>query len=331
MNHTLNFVRKFASALAAAIVVGLPCGAASASNADAPTRIVIGFAPGGALDALSRLLAEQLRTSLGEIILVENKPGASGRMALDFVKRAPPDGKTILITASAPIVMYPLTYRRLPYDPDKDLAPVANLADVPLVVSTRPDQPYKTMQEYVAWVKHHPESPGIGLVALGSGIHFGILSLARNINVPLTPAAYRGGAPMLSDVMGGTLPIGIDAVATQFGLYKAGRLRYLGILGPKRTALLPNVPTLKEVGVPGFDAVTNWYAAFVPAGTPSAAASRLEKAMIEAVTEPAFRAKLAELGMESSGQTASELRKRVQTERAQWKPIVEASGFTADE
>ncbi|QNK71341.1 tripartite tricarboxylate transporter substrate-binding protein [Variovorax sp. PAMC26660] len=331
MKHTLNFLRKLASAFATVLVLGLPCGAVNAGNADAPTRIIIGFAPGGALDALTRLLAERLRTSLGEIILVENKPGASGRMALEAVKRAPPDGKTILITASSPIVMYPLTYKRLPYDPDKDLAPVANLADVPMVVSTSPDQPYKTMPEYVAWVKRHPESPGVGLVALGGGTHFGTLSLAKSINVPLTPAAYRGGAPMLSDVMGGMLPIGIDAVATQFGLYKAGKLRYLGVLGSKRTALLPDIPTLKEAGVPGFDAVTNWYAAFVPAGTPSATVGRLEKAMIEAVMEPGFRAKLAELGMESSGRPASEVRKLIQAERAQWKPIVEASGFTADE
>jgi tripartite-type tricarboxylate transporter receptor subunit TctC len=155
--------------------------------------------------------------------------------------------------------------------------------------------------------------------------------LAQQIEAKTARSKHLLGSPSPCSLMGGMLPIGIDAVATQFGLYKAGKLRYLGVLGSKRTALLPDIPTLKEAGVPGFDAVTNWYAAFVPAGTPSATVGRLEKAMIEAVMEPGFRAKLAELGMESSGRPASEVRKLIQAERAQWKPIGEASGFTADE
>ncbi|KDP83332.1 tripartite tricarboxylate transporter substrate-binding protein [Cupriavidus basilensis] len=324
---------KLATALAAAVAVvaaGVPA-AAGATSADTPTRIVIGFAPGGALDVFARTVAEKLRVSLGETILVENRPGASARLALESVKRAAPDGKTILISPAPPFTIFPLTYKRLPYDPDKDLVPVAYLADVPLVASASVSQPYKTMPEYIAWVKRNPASTGFGLVTLGGTVHFGVLTLRKAIDVPLTPTAYRGAAMMLTDEIGGTLPIGVDAIGGQMELHRAGKIRFLGVTGTKRSALLPDVPTLQEAGVPGFDMASGWYSAFVPAGTPAAAVARLEKALLDAVKEPDVRARMAALGMEMAGQPGAQARKTIQAQRAQWKPIVEASGFTADD
>lgn len=321
-------MRKATATLVMALATLAP-GAASAS--DDITRIVIGFAPGGALDVLSRALAEKLRVSLGGTVLVENKPGASTRLALQAVKQAPPDGKTILISPAPPFVLFPMTYPRLAYDPDKDLIPVAHLTDVPLVASTSVAQPFKTMPEYLAWAKSHPESPGVGMATLGGTVHFGVLTMSKNLNMPLAPTAYRGASMMMTDVVGGSLPLGIDAVTAQIGLQKAGKIRFLGITGTRRSSLLPDVPTLKESGIAGFDIASGWFIAFVPAGTPAPIVARLEKALIDAVRDPALQSKLATTGMEATGLSGAEAGRIIQAQRAQWKPVVEASGFTVEE
>ncbi|WP_454739929.1 tripartite tricarboxylate transporter substrate-binding protein [Cupriavidus necator] len=323
-------LRRLATALALACG-GAPLHATAATTAETPTRIVIGFAPGGALDIFARTLGEKLRVSLGTPVLVENRPGASARLALENVRRAAPDGKTVLISPAPPFTIFPLTYKRLPYDPDKDFVPVAYLADVPLVASASVNQPYRTMQEYLAWVKREPGKGGVGLVTLGGSIHFGVLSLSKAIGVPLLPTAYRGAVMMLTDEIGGTLPLGIDAVAGQMELYRAGKIRFLGVTGTRRSALLPDVPTLAEAGAPGFETASGWYSAFLPAGTPPATVARIEKAMLEAIKDPVVRDKMAALGMEMNGQSGAALRKLILDQRAQWRPVVEASGFTAND
>lgn len=326
---------KLTTVLAIAIATtAVAPGAASAADAEAdarPTRIIVGFAAGGALDVLARSIADKLRVSLGGTFLVENRAGASTRLALDSVKRAPPDGKTILISPAPPFVLFPILYQRLGYDPDKDLIPVAHLADVALVASSSVTQPFKTMPEYVAWVKNHPESAGVGLASLGGTIHFGVLTMSKSLNLSLTPTAYRGAPMMIGDVVAGSLPIGIDAIASQVGLEKSGKIRFLAVTGTKRSVLLPDVPTFKEVGIPGFDQSSGWYSAFVPAGTPPATVARLEKALIEAVKDPALRAKMAIAGMETTGLSGAETGKLIQTQRALWRPIVETSGFKVEE
>ncbi|CAG2160521.1 tripartite tricarboxylate transporter substrate-binding protein [Cupriavidus numazuensis] len=324
-------LKRLVVTLGVAIGVSVVPTAVQAAGSDTPTRIVVGFAAGGALDIFARTLAEKLRVSLNTPVVVENRPGASARLALDTVRRSAADGKTILISPAPPFTIFPLTYKQLPYDPDKDLVPVAYLADVPLVASTGANQPYRTMQEYLAWVKRQPSKGGVGLVTLGGTIHFGVLTLGKEIGVPLLPTAYRGAVMMLTDEIGGTLPLGIDAVGGQMELYRAGKIRFLGVTGTKRTSLLPDVPTLAESGAPGFESASGWYSAFVAAGTPAETVGRLEKAMLEAIRTPDVRDKMAALGMEMNGQSGAALRKMIQAQRAQWKPVVEASGFTASD
>lgn len=324
-------LRNLAVGISLALGMGVLPATALAAPPDTPLRIVVGFAPGGALDIFARALAEKLRASLDTPVLVENRPGASARLALDNVRRSPGDGKTLLISPAPPFTIFPLTYKQLPYDPDKDLVPVAYLADVPLVASTSVGQPYRTMQEYLAWVKRDPSKGGVGLVTLGGSIHFGVVTLGKEIGVPLTPTAYRGVVMMLTDEIGGTLPIGIDAIAGQMELYRAGKIRFLGVTGTRRSSLLPDVPTLAEAGAPGFETASGWYSAFVPAGTPPAAVARLEKALLEAVRARDLRDRMATLGMELNGQPAAALRQTIQDQRGRWKPVVMASGFTATE
>ncbi len=322
-------IRKVIHALAAATLPALVCMPASAQAPDI-TRIVVGFAPGGVADALARVMADKIRTQVGGTVLVENKTGASARLAVQAVKAAPPNGKTILISSPSPISIFPLTYSKLGYDPDKDLIPVAHLAQVRLVASSGVGQPYKTMAEYVAWVKKNPGGQGVGLVTMGSPTHFGLLAMAKSIGVPLTPVPYKGTPPIITDLVGGSLPLSIDAIGAQMELYKAGKIRFLGVTGTERSPFFPEVPTLKEAGISGFEEASSWFAAFVPAGTPAATVALLEKALIDATKDAQVRAKMATLAMEMTGYSGDTLRKMIQSERAHWKPIAEASGFKGD-
>lgn len=322
-------IRKVIYALAAATLPAMVSMPASAQGPDI-TRIVVGFAPGGVADALARVMADKIRTQVGGTVLVENKTGASARLAVQAVKAAPPNGKTILISSPSPISIFPLTYSKLGYDPDKDLIPVAHLAQVRLVASSGVGQPYKTMAEYVAWVKKNPGGQGVGLVTMGSPTHFGLLAMAKSIGVPLTPIPYKGTPPIITDLVGGSLPLSIDAIGAQMELYKAGKIRFLGVTGTERSPFFPEVPTLKEAGISGFEEASSWFAAFVPAGTPAATVSMLEKALIDATKNPEVRAKMATLAMEMTGYSGDRLRKMIQSERAHWKPIAEASGFKGD-
>lgn len=328
MRSLLEF-RKVVCALAAVALPALAPVPAWAQAADV-TRIVVGFAPGGALDVLARVVAEKLRETLGTPVLVENKAGASARIALLAVKNAPPDGKTILISSPSPVSIFPLTYSNLGYDPDKDLIPVAHLAEVRVVASSGMNQPYKTMAEYVAWVKDKPGDQGVGLVTMGSPIHFGLLSMGKSIGIPLTPVPYKGSPPILTDLVGGALPLSIDTIGGQMELYKSGKIRFLGVSGTQRSPFFPEVPTLKEVGIPGFEVASSWFGAFVPAGTPPATVARLETAFIKAANHPEVRTKMAALAMEMTGRSGAMLRKTIQTERAYWKPIAAASGFKGE-
>ncbi|MBS0391735.1 MAG: tripartite tricarboxylate transporter substrate binding protein [Proteobacteria bacterium] len=316
---------KLAAIACAAALWG---GTASAQD-QSPVKIIIGFPAGGALDNLSRALAEKLRTDLGRTIIVDNKPGASTQIALTTVKRAPADGNTILISPAPPFVTQPLTYDKLPFDPDKDLIPVAHLADTPLVATTGASSPFSTMREYVEWVKKNPKESGVGMVTLGGVFHFGLLQMNQQMGLNLTPVAYKGAPPMLTDEIGGVLPIGMDTVAAANELVKAGKIKYLGVPGTARTKLLPNVPTFQEQGVTGFENALSWYAAFVPAGTPKAVVSKLEQVMIHIVKDPAFTEKMATLGMVTTGLPGAQVTEMIKTQREALRPIVEKSGFKA--
>lgn len=179
----------FSGALACAHAQSNPPGGASTE----PLKLVVGFPPGGALDALARALAEQLRKSTGQTVLIDNRPGASSRLAIDYVKRAPPDGNTVLLSSSAPFVIFPMTYKKVNYDVERDFIPVAHLVEFPSVIFTSAAKPYKTLPQYVEWVKSHPGDGWVGLSSLGGGLHFSVLAMAKEIGVPLNPVPYKGG------------------------------------------------------------------------------------------------------------------------------------------
>jgi tripartite-type tricarboxylate transporter receptor subunit TctC len=313
--------------LGASLALGLTPAHAQSAN---PVKIVIGFPPGGALDTLARALADELRVSLKETVIVENRPGASSRISIETVKTSKPDGHTILLASTPPFVLFPLTYSRLNYDL-KDFTPVAHLAYVPSVLSVGMQQPYKTVGEYIAWVKKNPGQGTIGLTNLGGALHFSILRMAKAIDTPLTPVTYKGGAPLATDLVGGHVPASADALASQLELHRAGKLRILGVTGTRRVSWLPEVPTIKESGLDAFERATVAYGAFVPSATPRDLVAKLESAFIAAIRSAPVRERLDRVGLDASGLTGAELAKSMKEEREYWAPVVKASGFKNEE
>lgn len=332
MTADSRFARGLLAALTTAAAAAAIAVAGTARAADAePLHIIVGYAPGGAADSLARLYAEQLRQDGHGTVVVENRPGASARLALDYVKRSRPDGKTVFIGPSPLFTIFPLTYKKLGYDADKDLVPAAVLTDVPTVVAAGVQQPYRNMKEYLEWAKRNPSGASLGLATIGSAGHLGTVALGKAAGIAITPAAYRGAAPMLVDVVSGNVSIGWDAVASMMPLYKGGKLQFLGVSGTRRAKALPEVPTMKEQGFSQYEYATSWYGVFVPAGTQPDVVAKVEKMFIAASGNAATAAKLEALGLEVVARPGQEAKRRIQVERAAWKPIVEATGFVAEE
>ena len=330
---TTSIPRLAASALLVFLAVfALPVSAQRPAAAPAtPLRLVVGFPPGGALDMLARAVAEQLRAAGEEQVLVENKPGASTRISIDSVRTAAPNGRTVLLSSNAPLVIFPMTYRSLNYDVDRDFIPVAHLAEVPTVISASADRPYRSLQDYIAWARAHPTQANVGLTSLGGALHFAVLGMGRELGLSFMPIPYKGGAPLVTDLVGGHVSLSTDALASQLELHRSGKLRILAVSGLRRNAALPDVPTLHEAGVNAFDHANAAYGAYVPAGTPPDVVRKLESALIAATRNPQVREALGRVGLEATGLPGKDLRRVLDEERRFWQPIVQASGFRSED
>lgn len=280
---------------------------------------------------LARALAEQLRAAGEEQVLVENKPGASTRISIDYVRTAAPNGRTVLLSSNAPLVIFPMTYRSLNYDVDRDFVAVAHLVEVPTVVSAGADRPYRSLQDYIAWARAHPAQANVGLTSLGGALHFAVLGMGRELGLPLTPIPYKGGAPLVTDLVGGQVSLSTDALASQLELHRSGRVRILAVSGLARNAALPDVPTAREAGVKAFDHANAAYGAYVPAGTPADVVRKLESALIAAMRSPQVKEALGRAGLGATGLPGKELRRVLDEERQFWRPIVQASGFRSED
>jgi len=280
---------------------------------------------------LARAVAEQLRAAGEEQVLVENKPGASTRISIDSVRTAAPNGRTVLLSSNAPLVIFPMTYRSLNYDVDRDFIAVAHLAEVATVVSAGADRPYRSLQDYIAWARAHPAQANVGLTSLGGALHFAVFGMGRELGLPLTPIPYKGGAPLVTDLVGGHVSLSTDALASQLELHRSGKLRILAVSGLTRNAALPDVPTLHEAGVKAFDHANAAYGAYVPTGTPPDVVRKLESALIAAMRTPQVKEVLGRAGLGATGLPGQDLRRVLDEERRFWRPIVQASGFRGED
>lgn len=326
----MRTIKIFTPLIVAAIVSTSPS-IAGASEPTGPIRIIVGYAPGGAADSTARIYAEQLRADGAGTVIVENKPGASNRVAVEYMKNAKPDGQTIFLGPSPLFTIFPLTYRKLTFDPDRDFVPVASLVDIPTVIAASVNQPYKTLPEYIEQAKANPALRNVGYATLGSAGQLGFASLSQKIGVNFAAVGYKGASPMLVDLTSGTVPVGWDAAASMLQLYKGGKIRLLGISGTERSRFFPEVPTVKELGYDSFQFATSWYGVFLPKGATPEVVERIEKLFRKASANRMLVEKLDRLGLAVAPAGHTETQKRIQTERNFWKPIVTASGLVIDE
>ena len=301
------------------------------SSIDQTIKIVVGFAPGGAADNVARSFAEQLRQDGNGSVIVENKPGASARIALDYVKQSKPDGQTIFLGPSPLFTVFPLTYKQLTYDADRDLVPVSVMTDIPTAIAAGINQPYKTMSEYVQWIKLNPSKANIGLATVGNTLQLGTFAIGQAVGVDIPPVAYKGASPMLIDVSSGLVSIGADALASQMPLYKAGKITILGVSGSTRAQSAPEIPTMLEQGFNQYLYATSWYGAFVPTATPIHVRVKLEQMFTKAAQSQALIKNLSAGGLEVVGGSATLALERIKNERTYWAPVVKASGISLND
>ncbi len=289
-----------------------------------PIRLVVPFPPGGPTDIVARVLAERMSRTLGQPFVVENRPGANGNIGNDAVAKAEPDGYTVLYNTSS-IALSPALYTRLPYDALRDLAPVVQTATIPLVLAVHPGLPVRDVRSFVEHVRSRPGALSYGSAGNGNVTHLAAFLLLRSQGLDAVHVGYRGSAPALMGAVAGEVQFLTDTVNSALPLIREGRLRALAVTSPRRLAPLPEVPTVAETLVPGFE-VGAWQGIMVPARTPAAIIAALNAAALGALADPEVRAKLAEQGTEPLGSTPEEYGRILREETARWGRVIAESG-----
>jgi len=324
--------RKLVVSLALAVSGAIGTGGALAQVNTTPLRIIVSFPPGGSTDNVARQLAEALRPRLNRTVLVENKPGAAGRIGPEFVKSAPADGSVLLLTPNPMITQYPSVYRKLSYEPLRDFVPVAQLTTYPLFVAVGPAVPesVRTVKQYLEWAKTGPRNAFFASPAAGSTPHFVGVMLGKSAGIELTHVPYRGDAPAIQDLLGGSVPMSINVPAAQLPHISSGKLRVLGTSGAKRMPELPDTPTLAEQGFPALQ-TADWFGLFAPAGVPEAQLQVLRVAVRDALNEPAVKEGFVKLGVQSAYLGGADFAKQLREETTAFAAMVKSVGFVPEE
>jgi tripartite-type tricarboxylate transporter receptor subunit TctC len=317
------------AALAASFALCAAAGTAPAlaqDKIDKPVRILVGFAPGGTADIIARVVAEKMSGTLGQPVIVENRPGAIGRIAADAVKAAAPDGTVLMVQPIGPMAVVPHVYKDITYDPLKDFTPVAIGATFQFAIAAGPMSGAKTWNEFAAWAKANPGKAGYATSGAGSLPHFFGVLLGKGIGVEMVHVPYKGSAAYANDLLGGQVASAVDAIADLTELHRAGKVKILASSGAKRSTAVPDVPTFSELGVQGVEAM-GWFGFFAPAKTPKAIVDALNGAINKALQSPDVAAKLSGLGMDPATGTPEQFAKILADDYNKWGPIVKASGF----
>lgn len=312
------------------LVVALPLIASAQNFPLRPVRWVLGFAPGGAPDAVARIITPPLTSQMGQSIVLDNRPGANGILGADIVAKSTPDGYTLLVT-SASFAINPSIQRKLPFDAIKSFEPVTNLAaSEALLLAVSPTVPANTVQELIQLAKRPGAQFAYGSSGVGNATHlagalFGVRTGTNLVHVP-----YKGGGPMTIALISGEIQIAISNPGTLIGQVRTGRIRPLAYNAPKRSPLLPNVPTMIEAGVTGMELESGWYGVFAPAKTPAAIVGRLHTEISNALRQPAVRDSLAAISMEAVGNTPAEFRTFVAASIKRYAELVKLAGIQAE-
>ena len=304
-----------------AIVGGAAFAAPQEPFPSRPVRIVVPYAPGGPTDQLSRALAERLAGALGQTFVVENRPGGNTIIAAKVVAQAPGDGYTLFLASGASLSVNPLVYEKLPYDPVRDFTPISLLARAPLALVVSSKLPVNSAKELIAYIKQRNGQFAFASNGNGNPLHLACELLKSIETLDMVHVPYSGTVPALTSLLSGDTQLSCDVVLNSLPQIKAGALKALGIIGPKRTSVLPDVPTLAEQGLPDYDASV-WFALVAPRGTPQNVVERLNAVIRKALAEPSLRARFDALATELVSSTPGELAELIARERAKWAPIV---------
>ncbi len=296
---------------------------------DRPIRLVLGFPPGSGPDVVGRLLAEALREAWPAGVVVDNKPGAAGAIAAQEVARAAPDGTTLLFGEVGQLAMAPSTYARLPYDPARDFAAVAEVAAIDFAFVVPPSLPVTDLDSYVAWGRARPQV-FMGTFGAGTPGHFGAAMLGIDAGLRVEAVHFRATGDAMTAILGGDVQGMFGSLALVAAHVQAGRLKALAVTGPARAALLPQVPTMAELGRPGIG-FHSWFGLVAPAATPTPVLASLEEGVLRVLSAPPLRARLAETGFRPAGNGRADFARMMQAETLRWAEVVRATGFRAIE
>jgi tripartite-type tricarboxylate transporter receptor subunit TctC len=306
-----------------------PHAAAQADYPARPVRIIVNFATGGPSDIVARIVSAKLTESWGKSVVVENVAGGGGNIGVERAIKATPDGYTLLLSGSSPMVINPSLLDKPPFDPVRDLAPVTLICTIPNLLVIHPSLPAKSVEEFVALAKSRPGQFTFASSGSGTATHLGGELFRARAGIDLRHIPYKGTGLMIPDLVAGRVTMTVAAVATFLPLVRDGRMRAIAVASPKRTPALPDVPTVAEAGYPGFD-TSSWQGAWVPAQTPATLVRRLNQDVRKLIALPDVRARFAELGMDAAGTSERELAGIIQADLVKWARVIKTAGAKAD-
>jgi len=301
---------------------------AQAAYPNKPITIVVPFSAGGATDILARVVGQYMSRDLGQPVIVDNRAGAGGNIGTQAVARAAGDGYTLLMGTVGTHAINQSLYRKLAFDPIKDFAPITRVALVPNLLVAHPAQPFKDVRQMMAYAKANPGKVTFGSSGSGSSIHLSGELFKQMAGVDIQHVAYKGSAPAVNDLLGGHIAVMFDNMPSAIGHVKSGKLVPLAVTTPKRSPALPDVPTVAEAGLPGYEA-TSWFGLLAPANTPAPVLARLNASILKALADPDVKKKMLEQGAEPYGEQPAQFAAFIGSETAKWGKIVKQAGATA--
>ncbi|HEY9445848.1 MAG TPA: tripartite tricarboxylate transporter substrate binding protein [Burkholderiales bacterium] len=312
----------------AAFVCCLAMTATHAQSGGKPLRMIIPFPPGGSLDVVGRLLGHKITEISGRTVVVDNRSGASGNIGTELAAKAPPDGATVMLN-TLPFVVNPALFGKTPYDPITDFAPVSLVASGPHLLVVHPTVPAKSLDELLALARAKPGRLNYSSAGNGTNLHIPAELLKSLAKANIVHVPYKGGSPALTAILGGEVDMSFINLVPVVPHLQSGRLRAIAVTSAKRSASLPEVPTIAESGIPGYE-FTTWWALVAPAATPTAAVAGLNELVVKAVKSPDFRERMVKEGAEAIGSTPEQLATHLRAEVAKWGKLVRERGLKAD-
>jgi tripartite-type tricarboxylate transporter receptor subunit TctC len=294
-----------------------------------PIHFIVPYPAGGPLDTVARLLGQRVSASMHQPVVVENRPGAGGNIGAEAVAKSAPDGYTILMGAVATHAINPTLYSNIPYDAVKDFAPVTEVAWTPNVLVVNPKLPVHSVKEFIAYAKAHPGELNFGSGSTGSAGHLAGELFKTMAGVQMVHVPYKGAGPAMQDLIGGQIQLMFDNLASSLGQIRAGKVRALAVTTEKRSTLAPELPTIAESGLAGFD-ISTWFGVFAPGGTPRPIVERLHDAFLSALDAPEVRATMKKMGAEPVGNTPEQFAAYIQSEAKKYAQVIKASGAKVD-